>query len=103
MTDANGYRYLGPELGSHYRQFVVTGRGVRAATLYYETLGDDARTPQEVADDFDVPLEAVLESIRYCQENAALLRQEYDEDTESIRARGYDKPPYVPAQDETKR
>jgi hypothetical protein len=95
MNDANGYKYLGPKRGSLYRQFFVLNR-MRAETLYLETIGDDARTPQEVAEDFDVPLEAVLEAIRYCEENESLLRQEWEEDEASIRAHGWDKPPVVP-------
>lgn len=92
MNDANGYKYLGPKRGSLYGQFFVLNR-MRAETLYLETIGDQARTPQEVADDFDVPLEAVMEAIRYCEENEALLRQEWEEEEASVRAHGWDKPP----------
>ncbi len=97
MNDTNGYKYLGPKRGSMYRQFFVKDRGIRAQTLYHETLGEEARTPQEVAEDFDVPLEAVLESIRYCHENEALLQEEWEEEEASIRAHGWDKPPFVPS------
>ncbi len=50
-----------------------------------------------MARDFGVPVEAVVEAIDYCQRNEDLLRQEREEDLADIRARGLDKPPYVPA------
>ena len=77
MNDSNGYKYLGPKQGSMYRQFFVLNR-IRAETLYRATFGPDARTPQEVAEDYGVPLEAVFESIRYYEENQALIQQEFD-------------------------
>jgi hypothetical protein len=43
-----------------------------------------------------VPVEAVREAIDYCLKNEELLRQEREEEAALIRARGLDKPPYVP-------
>jgi uncharacterized protein (DUF433 family) len=96
MADENQYKYLGPRYGSSYRQYFVKGRRIRAETLYRETVGLEPRSPEEVAEDFDVPVEAVYEAIRYCQENESLLRQERDEETKLIRARGGDKYPFAP-------
>lgn len=96
MSESNSYQHLERRQASNYRQFFVKGRRIRAETLYRETVGIDPRTPEEVARDFEVPLEAVLESIHYCEHNEDLLRQERDEDWADIRARGLDKPPLVP-------
>lgn len=96
MSEQREYKYLGPRLGSLYRQFFFKGRGLRAETLYRETVGLEPRTPEEVAEDFDVPLEAVYEAIDYCLRNEDLLRQEREEDWAAMRARGLDKPPLVP-------
>jgi hypothetical protein len=78
------------------KQLYVKDRRIRAEVLYRETVGEEPRTPEEVARDFEVPLEAVLESIDYCVKNEDLLRQERDEDLAWIRAKGLDKPPLVP-------
>lgn len=97
MNDNNGFQYLGPRQGSNYRQWFLKGTRIRAETLdraQYAT--DPHRTPAEVARDYHVPVEAVLESIRYCAENEDLLRQERDEELASIRANGWDKPPFAP-------
>jgi uncharacterized protein (DUF433 family) len=97
MSNENEWKHLGPRQGSNYRQFFVKGRRIRAETLYRETVGEEPSTPEEVARDYDVPLEAVLEAIDYSIKNEDLLNQELDEDWADIRARGLDKPPYVPA------
>src|SRR5258708_4803668 len=97
MTQANGYQFLEPRPGSNYRQLFFKGRTLRAEVLFRETVGVDPRTPEEVAQDFHVPVEAVHEAIDYCLKNEPLLRRERDEEWADIQARGLDKPPYAPA------
>lgn len=98
MTTINGhtYKYLEPRPGSNYRQLFYKGRGLFAQTLYAETVGEDPRTPEQVAADFDVPVEAVHEAIRYCLDNAELLEEERRKTDARIKARGLDRPPYSP-------
>jgi uncharacterized protein (DUF433 family) len=96
MTEEREYKYLGPRYGSSYKQYFVKGRRIRAEILYGETLEPEARTPEEVAQDYDVPVEAVYEAIRYCQENEDVIDQDREMELASIRAHGRDKPPYVP-------
>ena len=91
------YRFLERRVGSNYRQLFVKGRKIRAETLYRAMVGPEPRTPEEVAQDYDVPLEAVHEAVHYCLHNEALLRQEHEEVLADIRARGLDKPPFVPS------
>jgi uncharacterized protein (DUF433 family) len=97
MAERNGYKYLAPRPDSNYRQLFYTGRKIFAQTLFRETVGEDPRTPEEVAEDYDVPVEAVYEAIDYCLKNEDLLRKERDDDWAEIQARGLDKPPYAPA------
>lgn len=56
------YKHLQPKPGSNYRQLFVNGR-IRAEVLYRETVGPEALTPEEVALEYGLPLEAVEESI----------------------------------------
>lgn len=81
------YKHLGPKLGSAYRQWAVTGRGVWAETLWQATTGDEPLTPEAVADRWNVPVEAVREAIHYCEHNQELLQQERDEDYADYMAR----------------
>ena len=90
------YQFLEPRAESNYRQLFVRGRSLRVETLYRATLGVEPRTPTEIATDFGVPLAAVHEAVHYCLHNEELLRQEREAILADIRARGLDKPPYVP-------
>jgi uncharacterized protein (DUF433 family) len=90
------YKFLGPRQGSNYRQYFINGTRTRAETIYSYIVGPDRQTPEEVAEDTGLPLEAVLECVRYCEENDDLLRRERDKDWADIRAKGYDRPPLVP-------
>ncbi len=96
MNDETPYKYLGPWRGSRYKQFFLKDRKVFAQTLYRETVGAEPLTPEEVAAEYDVPVEAVFEAIHYCTRNEELLRQERDEEAALIRERGLDKWPYAP-------
>jgi hypothetical protein len=87
MTDRNGYQYLEPwpTSATNYRGLFVKGRKLRAEDLYRETVGQEPRTPEEVANDFGVPLEAVQEAIDYCTRQADFLREECARELAQIR------------------
>jgi uncharacterized protein (DUF433 family) len=93
MAGRGTYKYLDHWPGSNFRQLFYKERKIRAETLYRATAGPEARTPEEVAQDYDVPLEAVYEAIDYCTHNEDLLRQELEEGLADMRARGLDKLP----------
>src|SRR3954447_25610937 len=96
MSEQKQYRFLEPRPCSNYRQLFMKGRRIRAEVLYRQTVRKAPRTPEQVADDYEIPLEVVLEAIDYGLHNEPLLRQERDEELAEIRARGLDKPPLVP-------
>ena len=89
MNEQNGYEYLEYRPGDSIKQPFVKGVNIWAEVLYRETIGEEARTPKQVAEDFGVPLGAVLESIRYCEENEAFLRAERER--AEARWREFDK------------
>ena len=88
MNKTTNYTYLAPREGSGYEQFFLKGRNLRAETLYRATIGSKPMTPDEVAEDYDVPLGAVLEAIQYAIDNATLLQREREEDWVESHARG---------------
>jgi uncharacterized protein (DUF433 family) len=95
MTNGE-YKYLGPRQGSLYRQYFINGTRIRAEIIYAEIVGPDRRTPEEVARDYNLPLEAVLECVDYCEKNADLLRQEWEEDEADLRRRRAENPAAYP-------
>lgn len=93
--EPNGeYKYLKPKRGSRYQQLFF-GR-IRAEVLYRETVGQEPLTPSEVAREYGVPLEAVLEAIDYCTKNKDLLDAERAREEARIKSSGRDKWPYAP-------
>jgi uncharacterized protein (DUF433 family) len=94
VRETTNYAYLAPRDGSRYEQYFFKGRNLRAETLYRATVGPEPMTPDEVAEDYDVPIAAVLEAIQYSVDNAALLQREREEDWEESHARGlFESPP----------
>src|SRR5260370_7026072 len=80
-TRANHYRYLAPDPDSSYRQLRVKGRRIFARTLYSLTLGEEGRmTPEEVAADYQLPLEAVREAIAYCDPRPPEIPEDFAQD-----------------------
>ena len=88
MVETVNFMHLAQREGSRYQQYFVKGRNLRAETLFRATVGSEPMTPDEVARDHDVPVEAVQEAIQYCIRNAALLQKEREEDWAESRSRG---------------
>jgi hypothetical protein len=100
MTARTEYQYLKSKPGSNYRQLFVNGR-IRAEVLYRETVGVEPLAPEEVAAEYGIPIEAVLEAIDNCVNNQKLLEEERARETARIRAAGRDKWPYRPHMSES--
>jgi hypothetical protein len=94
--DTNGqYLFLKPKRGSRYRQLFVNGR-IKAEILYRETVGREPLTPEAVAAEYDVPLEAVAEAIHYCEHNPQVLDEDRAREAATIKQHGRDRWPYAP-------
>jgi len=61
----------------------VNGR-IRAEIIYRETIGLEPLAPEDVAKEYGLPVEAVLEAIDYCLHNQEVL----DADRSCEAARG---------------
>jgi hypothetical protein len=88
------YRYLARKPNSLYRQLFVKNRWVAARTLYGQSVGEDARTPEQIAADFDLPLEAVLEAILYCKSDPPEIREDWEHEEALMDATGMNEPDY---------
>jgi uncharacterized protein (DUF433 family) len=96
MTVHTAYTFLEPRPRSHYRQLWVKGRHLRAEVLYRLTVGAEARTPEEVAHDYDLPVEAVHEAIAYARHHQELLEAERAREATRLQQLGLHRPPYIP-------
>jgi uncharacterized protein (DUF433 family) len=60
-SNSQNWKYLEPRPGSFYRQLFIKGRRIRARSLYGWYMSEtDPQTPEHLAADFDLPLEAIL-------------------------------------------
>ena len=82
------YKHLEPRPGSNYRALWLKGRRIRAATVWEFVHGPDSYTPEEFAENFQVPLEAVLEALDYVDQNQEIVEQDREGEAASLRARG---------------
>jgi uncharacterized protein (DUF433 family) len=94
-TTPNQYQYLARKPRSLYKQLFIKDRWIAARTIYGKYLREDApMTPEEIAADYDLPLEAVQEAIAYCASNPPELLQDYARDEALMEATGMNDPNY---------
>jgi uncharacterized protein (DUF433 family) len=77
------YTYLVQRPHKWKRQLYVKGRRLPATVVYSDYLLEQ-RTPQQLAKDWELPVEAIQECINYCQENQELLQMESDEESRQL-------------------
>jgi uncharacterized protein (DUF433 family) len=82
------YKYLEPRPGSNYRTLWIKGRRIRATVVDEHIHGPDPCTPEEFAEGFQVPLEAVLEALDYVAQNQELIKEERRSEVAQLRALG---------------
>ena len=81
------WKYLISRPHSWKRQLFVKGRRQTAANVWFDMLAN-RRTPEETAENWDLPLEAVLEIVRYCEANRDLIGMEADEEKHLLQEKG---------------
>jgi len=84
---SNEWQYLEKNPDSWRKQLFIKGRNIKASTIWLDMLLNGF-TPEELAEDKGVPLEAVKEAIQYCQENQQLLEEEALEEYLELEKKG---------------
>ncbi len=92
------WKYLERRPGSFYQQLYVKGTRIRAEIVYGNAVDgrepSEYLTPEEVASDLSLPLEAVIEAIEYCKADPPEIREDHRREEESIEAAGMNVYPY---------
>ena len=66
MTTALKFTYLGARPSSAYRQLFIKGTRIQAEIIYRAHISvEEPRTADQLATDYNLPLEAVREAIEY--------------------------------------
>lgn len=89
------YRYLVPKPKSSYKQLWVKDRWVRARTLYGMFMSaEEPRTIEQIAEDYQIPVEAVQEAIDWCRSDPPELRRDMAREDAIMEASGMNDPGY---------
>src|SRR5260370_26080092 len=89
------WHYLAPNPKSCYKQLFVKGTRIRARVLYGMVMSaQEPMTPEEIAADRNLPLEAVKEAISYCQSNPPEIAQDFEREERLMEASGMKDPDY---------
>jgi len=94
-TNAKPYKYLVRKPKSVYKQLFIKERWIAARTLYgMHAREESPLTPEEIAADYDLPLEAVHEAIAYCESNPPELAEDHAREEAVMQATGMNDPGY---------
>ncbi len=88
------WKYLEKRPHPWRKQLYLKGRRLKAFDLWANMIANDM-TPEEVADNWDVPLKAVQESIQYCETHRDLLKQEAETERLHLEERGIPLEPKI--------
>jgi uncharacterized protein (DUF433 family) len=93
--NSHAWKHLDRKPGSSYKQLFVKGRNIAARTLYGRYMSEDEpMTPQEIAADYELPLEAVLEAIAYCKSDPPEIAADWAAEEALAQATGMNDPAY---------
>ena len=90
-TTTIAWTYLAPNPKSAYKQLFVKGTRIRARVPYGLFASVDApMTPEEIAADYCVPVEAVREAITYCKSKPPEIDEDLRREERLMEATGMD-------------
>ena len=88
------WKYLAPNPKSAYKQLFLKGTRIRADVVYQLSVGREPMTPEEIAADYNLPLEAIREAIAYCAANPPEVAEDHRRDERAAQAAGMNDPDY---------
>ena len=88
MTPKTKYKYLEKRPDKKVQELFVRGTGIRASALWHDRYMSRF-SPDQIAKDRDIPVEAVYEALAYCQENWELICHEKDLERQHLEQRGF--------------
>jgi len=92
---ATSWKYLAPNPKSKYKQLFLKGTRIRAEVLYGWTVdGSEPMTPEQVAESYGLPLEAVQEAIAYCESHRDVIEEDHRREERIMEATGMNDPDY---------
>jgi uncharacterized protein (DUF433 family) len=89
------YKFLERNPKSNYKQLFVKGTRIRARILYGAYMSEEEpRTVEQIAADYNLPVEAVREAIAYCDTDPIDIREDHAREEAIMEATGMTDPNY---------
>jgi uncharacterized protein (DUF433 family) len=89
------YKYLERKPKSNYKQLFMKGTRIMARILYGQYMSEEEpRTVEQIAADYNLPVEAVREAIAYCDTDPIEIREDFAREEAIIEATGMNDPNY---------
>jgi uncharacterized protein (DUF433 family) len=89
------YKFLERNPKSNYKQLFVKGTKIFARTLYGRYMSEEEpMTPEEIAEDYSLPIDAVREAIAYCDTDPVAIREDFAREEALMEATGMNDPNY---------
>lgn len=83
-----GYKYLVQRADKRTQELFIRGTGVRASTIWHDRY-ISRMTPQRIACNRNLPMEAILEALAYCQDHWETICAEKDEERVWLEQQGF--------------
>jgi hypothetical protein len=96
-TTSNHYKYLRRKPGSSYKQLWICdkGRYIFATTAYADYVNEESpMSVEQIAEDHDLPIDAVREAIAYCESDPPEIRDDWKREEALAEALGMNDPNY---------
>jgi len=87
IVPTENWQYLVERAHPWRRQLHIKGRKLLASTVWQDMIANKM-PPEQAAENWDLPLSAIDEVMRYCENHQDLLKLEADEERYRLEAKG---------------
>jgi uncharacterized protein (DUF433 family) len=87
-TEVEDWQYLVARTHPWRRQLYIKGRKLLASTVWQDMMPNEM-SPEQAAENWDLPLSAIYEVIRYCENHQELLMMEAEEERYRLEQKGF--------------
>ncbi|MBH8554998.1 hypothetical protein I8751_22155 [Nostocaceae cyanobacterium CENA357] len=87
MPQMENWQYLVARPHPWHKQLYIKGRKLLASTVWQDMIINQM-SPEEAAENWDLPISAISETISYCESHQELLKLEADEERHRLEAKG---------------
>ncbi|MBM3934354.1 MAG: hypothetical protein FJ319_08645 [SAR202 cluster bacterium] len=85
------YKHLERRTDKRSKHLFIKGTNIRASTIWHDTY-IEVMSAAEIAEDRELPVEAIYEALHFCQENWKLIVEESRQEGELLESLNLPKP-----------